>query len=66
MDKEELKGRLKEIAEKEQEIFGMYTRLAEEVEDPDLKDLLGWIAHEVYSHLSTILDMYRKLLDEQG
>ncbi len=64
MDKSELLARLRAIVEKEQETYGLYLRLAEDVEDGELKDLLGWIAHEAYSHLNTILEKYQNLSDQ--
>ncbi len=64
MDKSELLERLRDIVEKEQEIYALYTNLANDMDDGELKDLLGWIAHEAYSHLNTIMEKYQNLCDQ--
>lgn len=64
MDKNELLERLRAIVEKEQETYDLYLKLADDVEDGELKDLLGWIAHEAYSHLNTILEKYHNLSEQ--
>ena len=64
MDKSELLERLRDIVEQEQETYALYTNLANDMEDGELKDLLGWIAHEAYSHLNTIMEKYQNLCDQ--
>ena len=65
MDKDELIQDLKAILDKEQELYTMCTRVAEEAEDADIKELLGRIAHEEYSHISIVMDNYQRCVDQQ-
>ena len=63
MKRDELIETLRSLVDKEQEMYGMYKKLAEEVEDEDLREFFGFMSHEEYSHLNTIMDKYQKLID---
>jgi rubrerythrin len=65
MDKEKLIGNLRNIIDKEQELYDLYISLAEETEDEDIKEFLGLLAHEEYSHICSTTEQYQKCVDQK-
>ena len=56
---------LRLLIDKEQELYRLYIQLAEETDDNELKEVLGYLAYEEFIHLNTILDRYKALVDEK-
>jgi len=65
MDKDELIELLRLLINKEQELYRIYTDLAEKSIQRELKEIIGHLAYEEYIHLSTLLEKYKSLIDEK-
>lgn len=65
MDNEELLGKLRELIEREQHLYKEYTKLANQAEDEEIKELLGHMAYEEFSHLTALLENYKSLIDRK-
>ena len=63
MDRDELMEALRTAVDLEQKMYDLYKRIAEEAMDEDLSEFFGFMAHEEFSHLSTITDKYEKLVN---
>jgi rubrerythrin len=66
MERKKLVKALKELINKEQELYGRYTELADEIADPEFKEMLGHNAYEEFTHLNALLDRYKAYIDQQG
>lgn len=65
MDKDELIELLRLLINKEQELYRIYTDLAEKSIHLELKEIIGHLAYEEYIHLNTLLEKYKSLIDEK-
>ncbi len=62
--KDEIIKMLRVVINKEQELYRMYTELAEKDIDEELKETIGHLAYEEFVHLNTIIERYKLLVDE--
>lgn len=56
---------LREAIHKEQELYKIYSGLAQDTEDPDLQELLGHYTFETFTHLNTLMDHYKQIIDNR-
>lgn len=64
MDGLELIEALRGLLDREQELYRSYLLLVEKTDDMELKEIFGHHAYEEFTHLNTLVDRYKELVDE--
>jgi len=63
MEMDELGRSLWHKVNKEQELYGLFTRLARETEDDALREVYSGIAREAHTYINTITDKYLAIVN---
>lgn len=58
-----LLGKLRSAIVKKQELYRLFTDLAEGPADEEDREFLGHLAYEEFIHLSSLLERYKQIVD---
>jgi hypothetical protein len=64
MDEHELIVALRDLMHREQELYRKYVLLGDATDDLELKEIFGHHAFEAFTHLSTMMERYKELVDD--
>lgn len=64
MDERELVDALRDLMHREQELYKKYMLLVDATDDLELKEVFGHHAFEGFTHLNSIIERYKELVDD--
>jgi|GEM_PF-2418046 len=64
MDDVELASSLRSLIDEEQDLYRRYLELVDQTGDLELQEVFGHHAFEQFTHLNTIIDKYKELMDD--
>jgi hypothetical protein len=64
MDERELIVALRDLMHREQELYKKYVLLVDATDDLELKEIFGHHAFEAFTHLNTIMERYKEMVDD--
>jgi rubrerythrin len=63
MDELALAEALRKVINEEQDLYRRYLMLVDETDDLELKEIFGHHAFEQFTHLNTIIEKYKDMVD---